>query len=124
DRLESYLKEEAEMWERQAYLRARFLSGRSFQGTVLWQRPLTNGDLNKLKDIRGRLLKPIDLSKPNIKYGPGGLIDLEFAAQVAILQAKVQADSSSTRDLLTALAWPETLAKNYDRLRQLEQLLT
>ncbi len=130
-RLEEYLKNEAHIWERQAYLRARSLkTSGPLETSLLWHRPLTKSDLEKLSEIRLKLIKPATPEKIDLKYSPGGLIDIEFAVQISVLSHRLERSSPNTSeilDLLTAGPWGpggKELKKNYDRLRSLEQLFT
>lgn len=130
-RLHEYLENEAEAWERQAYTRARLVRGdQPFDLQHLFAKPLTDSELEKLAEIRLKLAKSIEPGKVDLKYAPGGLIDIEFAAQLSLLESKATPSCGSTVAMTDALAtqgWgpqAEKLKANYNRLRQMEQLLT
>lgn len=117
-----YLATQAEPWERQAYLRGRWLQ----EGPVLTDHFLSRGlskeELSELERIRQQLITKGP--HPDLKYSEGGLVDIELAAQTFILQTKQKAASTQTRDFLVLMGPDgETLQQNYDRLRQIEQML-
>jgi [glutamine synthetase] adenylyltransferase / [glutamine synthetase]-adenylyl-L-tyrosine phosphorylase len=127
DRLSAYLRDEADVWERQAYLRARTLTGAPFDASVLQTKDVQPEELKKLAEIRTQLLKPDELAALDLKYTSGGLVDIEFASQVAALVFKTKSSSNTLENLqvLAKKEWlngGEALAKNYERLRLLEQL--
>jgi glutamate-ammonia-ligase adenylyltransferase len=88
----SYHKEKAAIWERQAALKARAVSGdlrfgreviEELEKTV-YERPPTNEDIKELVRIRKRMEEEIAKETPtrfNIKTGKGGLVDIEFLVQ-------------------------------------------
>jgi glutamine synthetase adenylyltransferase len=77
------------------------------------------------------LLKPVRADRLEIKYNPGGLLDIEFVAQTAILAARIPCAESSTLGMMDLLAAQQTAWKTaapqllgfYLRLREFEQLL-
>lgn len=130
ERLQEYWRGEAAAWERQAYLRARPL-GFEIDKKELFARGISAEELNELARIRGKLLQPAGESEIDIKYAPGGLIDIEFTAQTAILNAKVKTQATATPDMLAQLkrsrpewdqAAPE-LGVIYKELRMFEQMM-
>ena len=130
-RLVEYLEKEAEVWERQAYTRARFVrADRPMDLKHVLNKPLTDSELEKLVEIQQKLAKPIEPGKVDLKYAPGGLIDVEFAAQLSLIQHKAIPTCGSTvamTEILTTQGWgpsAEKIKANYNRLRQMEQLLT
>ena len=85
-------------------------------------RALTAADLTELDRIRRELLPA--KKETDLKYNEGGLIDIEFAAQVLLLQKQMRPESSRTLDFLSVFGEKsETLTMNYLRLRQIEQML-
>lgn len=120
--LRHYLKVEASAWERQAYLKARWLKSDVSLVTDYIDRGLTAEDLNELDRIRQQLLAPS--GNINLKYSEGGLVDVELAVQTALLSQKTIPSSSQTRDFF-AVWGPQglELRHNYERLRQVEQTL-
>jgi len=89
--LTEYLSTKAHAWERQAYLRTRFLLHPHFSGKVraaCFARDPTKEDLVELARIRTELLKTNASTLPttlDLKYAEGGLIDLELAVQTQLL---------------------------------------
>lgn len=130
EQLVRYWRESAQPWERQAYLRAR-LVGQAFSvdKSDLIQKPLSIADLEELQRIRAKLLKPISENKLDLKYAPGGLLDLEFVAQTAILQKQLSGSPASTGEMVQFLSshdpkwrlYAKPLHKAYSRMRQWEQ---
>lgn len=121
--LRSYLANEASAWERQAYLKARWVnSDASSLSSEFIQRGLSSEELTELERIRLQLIS--DTSKINLKFSEGGLVDIELALQTHWLLKKVAPASSQTADFFSD--WGETgaaLLQNYSRLRQIEQML-
>ncbi len=131
EQLHSYWTESAQPWERQAYLRARSLGQKIIlKKNELIEKTLSREDLEELKRIRGKLLKTA-LESADIKYLPGGLIDIEFVAQTAILAKQLPNSPQSTVEMIRFLAnhddlWSshqEELVTVYNQLRRLEQSL-
>lgn len=114
--LQAYLQSEAEPWEKQIYLKARWLDQEVFSlADILSGFTLEDSDLATLEDIRTQLIRP----GLDIKYAEGGLLDIELAAQTACLLQRLPC--SSIAKSLTDLGWTE-LKKNYLQLRMYEQL--
>lgn len=120
-----YLAGKAEAWERQAYLRARpaDIELRKKIVAACLHRKLTTADLQELARIRKELQKNSQTNdeKWDLKYGVGGLVDIEFAAQIAFLNQGLIPTSASTSKQLQQLGWNE-LEKCYDFMRLTEQL--
>lgn len=116
EELKNYLLNSSEPWERQIYLKARWLSTPLFNfDGILQNMPLTSEDLMILENIREQLIRPLT----DIKYSEGGLLDIELAAQTAQLLKK--SSYPNTQSALSELNW-SMLNKNYTELRVLEQL--
>lgn len=131
DKLVEYWESSAKAWERQAYLRARPLrEGLKVPKEKLWNKGLSGEETAELKDIRTKLLKPAGPDALSIKYAPGGLLDIEFVAQTAILADRVSCPATSTLGMIDVLAdssgkWKTAggkLREIYLELRQWEQL--
>lgn len=119
--LQSYLKDEAQPWERQAYLRARWLDSDEISfGAAITSKALTTDDLRELERIRVELLPKDD--RLDLKYSEGGLLDLELSLQTFVLQDRQALGGLNTPKTLEILN-EKVLLKIYTRLRQLEQLL-
>lgn len=120
--LEDYLQTQSSAWERQAYLKARWIGENTHNNLGFLDLGLSSADLDELDRIRTQLL--VAAPHPNLKYSEGGLVDVELAAQTAVLNKKLKPASSKTSDLISALEEKSgVLLKNYDRLRQIEQML-
>lgn len=131
DRLHEYLENQAEIWERQAYTRARLVrDDQPFDIGFLFKKSPTAPDVEKLVEIRRKLSKATAPDRVDLKYAPGGLVDIEFAAQLSILKHHAVPTCGSTVamiDVLIQNGWGplgEKIKSNYNRLRQMEQLLT
>lgn len=120
--LQTYLRDQAEPWERQAYLKARWIGSNGPMLTLeYFGKGLSDDDLKELNRIRQQLLS--NSTHPDLKYSEGGLVDLELAAQSAVLVAKTAVFSSGTTDFFAAMgASALPLQANYARLRQVEQM--
>lgn len=132
DQLMEYLKDRAQPWERQSYLKMRPL--RELPGwsrKLLIEKPLSADDLKELARIRNQLIKKPAGESVDIKYAPGGLIELEFAVQTAVLEKQIDSEQGTTPSLIQLLAshcqkWKvqeEFLISKYRELRKWEQLL-
>lgn len=122
DDLRTYLQSEAAAWERQAYLKARWVDDNAPMTRDFVQRGLSSVELVELDRIRQQLISTgSDLS---LKYSEGGLVDLELAAQAFLLQKKQTPAATATEHFLLAMG-PQgsLLSRNYDRMRQIEQML-
>lgn len=131
--LNAFLHEKAEVWERQSYLRSRIIgqeqpveSSTAIRADAS-AKSINPEELLSLKEIRERLLRHSD-DQIEIKYSPGGLVDIEFSTQIAILKGKLVAPPD-TIGMIDLLAQTNThyqmhkkeLIKNYYFLRQIEQ---
>ncbi len=123
--LQTYLQTESAAWERQAYLRSRFV-GSPLQETeiqsICLRRGLTRDELKELNEIRKGLLKNSkeSLHSIDIKYGEGGLVDLELATQAAVL-LRQNITTKQTTAQMKELGWDE-LSKHYEFMRLAEQI--
>ena len=128
EQLAAYWRETAQPWERQAYLRARPLNPAIvLDKSLLVEHELTAADLMELQRIRDKLLvKPMD-NVVDIKYAPGGLLDIEFVAQTLLLVRKIADAGTSTRDMINTcganVEQIKNLSRLYDQLREFEQML-
>lgn len=128
----------AALWERQALLRARFVAGDASLGeeasrTVLqpavFGRPLPPDAAEQIAQMRRRLEPAPSPEHIEVKKGPGGLLDVEFAVQY--LQLRHAVPSPSTRSALTLLTDAGVLTAElaselrgaFDFLRRLESRL-
>lgn len=90
---QAYWQRWAQPWERQALLRAEPVAGEvelasawaAAAGEVVWGRPLSPDELRSLRALKARAeedLRRRGLAERDVKRGPGGIRDVEFAAQL------------------------------------------
>ncbi len=130
--LESYLHERAAAWERQAYLRARPLTQLDFSpAQAAAKRGLSPEDRAELRSIRSRLFVAADPSGTiDLKLAYGGLADVEFTAQIALLERREFSLDPSTCGMIQYLEgvdrdWNRVgpaIREGYESLRRIEQL--
>lgn len=114
-------------WEKQAYLKGRFLNLNTHTGILPlpWNqyisKALSISEIIELKSIGEKLSS----NRTDIKLCPGGLIDIELAVQTYLLSQKLKPSNSNICQMLDQL--PASLGKklqdNYLFLRSLEQYL-
>lgn len=129
DSLKHYWMNSAKAWERQAYTRARPLEFQ-IDSNVLIMKGLSEEEKAELRSIREKLLVRRGDTELDIKYVHGGLIDIEFTAQTALLANKIPSAPASTLGMLDHLNrhsahWRHSvrLKEIYSRLRAFEQML-
>jgi glutamate-ammonia-ligase adenylyltransferase len=129
--LGEYLDTKAAAWERQAYLRARPLIELSFHpGERGARRGLNDADKAELKMIRDKLFVEGTHGDLDLKLSLGGLADVEFTAQIALLARGEFSLDPSTYGMIQYLEsfdaeWKTVgprLRDDYDFLRRIEQL--
>lgn len=136
-----YYERWAETWEFQALLKARFVAGDSDVGEqyinaikpMVWQSSTREDFVGQVRRMRGRVIEHIPSAEVDreIKLGPGGLRDVEFAVQ--LLQLVHGRADESLRSVTTLPALRSlidggyvgrtdgaTLAAAYEFLRVLE----
>ncbi len=103
DGYRAYYERWAQVWERQALLRARFVAGdaevgRRFCeliGPYLWRDPFPDDDAREIRRMKARIererMPPGDDPQFHLKLGRGSLSDVEFTAQLLQLQHRVAA---------------------------------
>jgi glutamate-ammonia-ligase adenylyltransferase len=111
--LEAYLVEHGRDWERYAYVKARLLTGHSFEAEVfglvltpfVYRRYLDYGVFDALRQMKRLISQEVarrDL-QDNIKLGPGGIREIEFIAQVFQIVRGGRRPELRTRSLLEVL---------------------
>jgi glutamate-ammonia-ligase adenylyltransferase len=139
---ESYHDRTAQLWERQALLKGRFVAGDRPFGKkveaqlrhVLFDHPLPAEAASEIHRLRTRM--ELEVGKEgaerwNLKVGRGGIVDVEFAVQYLQLVHGADHPSVRSRATLTALfelrragildeARYEVLSEGYRFLRSLE----
>ncbi|MCX7977374.1 MAG: glutamine-synthetase adenylyltransferase [Bdellovibrionaceae bacterium] len=120
EHLKRYLATEAHPWERQAYLKARCPSELNFRSSIKLN--LSSEELNELAAVREKLLSKSD--GLDLKFSPGGLLDIELAIQTHYLVQGVLPSGTSTISMLNTAgpSW-SPLVEIYKRLRTFEQLM-
>jgi len=127
--LYEYMNTRAEAWERQSYLKLRPLDhSLLLDFGALQSRGLSGDDLAELKRIRQKLLRTNTAEQIDLKYSPGGLVDIELCTQGAILKEQIPA-KGSTIELSYAMeqesagwrASGKAIREHYLALRSIEQ---
>ncbi len=122
-----FIKNQAEPWQKQAYLRSR-LCGQSefFLKDHFDFLRLNSSQIDELDSIHQKLLTPSTAIAIDIKKAPGGLLQTEFTVQKKILSADGVPHQTTTTSLIDLLDTDneikERLKKNYRFLRRLEQI--
>lgn len=141
----SYWQRWAEPWERQALLRAAPVAGDEelqlawslAASEALWARPFTADDLRHVRALKARAEQAVHqrgVADREVKRGPGGIRDIEFAAQLLqLVHGRVDEElrSPNTLAALDALAQggyvarddARQLAEAYHLLRRVEHAL-
>jgi glutamate-ammonia-ligase adenylyltransferase len=129
--LETYLSNQAAPWERQAYLRARPLQAIAFSPAQVGSaRGVSKEDLTELAMIRSKLFHPPRVGEIDLKLTDGGLADVEFTTQIALLKRREFSIDPSTSGMIKTLEqgdaeWASIgseLSDRYRFLRGVEQL--
>ena len=119
-----YHRQSSAVWERQALVRARVISGdpelarevEAARQEFVYGRGLTAAEVGEIAAMRRRMEKEIgaeDKTRLNIKQGRGGLVDVEFLAQMMALAHGHRSPELRVRDtigLLQALGCLHLLA--------------
>lgn len=131
--LEAYHASAAELWERQALLRARPLTGRAdlrarvleLRAEFAFERALPEDARAQMLAMRAQMNEAAHVGSSgvvDIKLSPGGLVDIEFLTQYLQLRfgrdaaADDDARSQNTLIALRGLEQNETLRKTYPGL--------
>src|SRR5262249_51489484 len=115
---ERYYTEYGDLWERQTLTRARLVLGdralgrcvRGLLRRVVYGAPLDGGEVKTIAEVRKRM--EVELGKEtagrrHVKYGAGGLVDVEFLAQTLQLRhgaRRAGVRAPGTLDALAGLA--------------------
>lgn len=116
DAWKDYHRNRAQFWERMALVRAAPLTGTARLRDEIergrrqlgFERPVPDTAMQQVVDLRGRIAEEARDSRQgvDVKFGPGGLVDVEFLCQWLQINAGVDDDSwkqRSTGDVLRAL---------------------
>ncbi len=110
-----YHEESAQVWERQALIKARPIAGDpALAGRVetviadfVYRHPLAPDDVREIRRLRGRMERELAKEDPqhlNIKTGRGGLVDVEFVTQMLQLHYGAEVSTVRGRNTVVALA--------------------
>ncbi|MBI1845921.1 MAG: hypothetical protein HYR86_02985 [Candidatus Rokubacteria bacterium] len=113
DALERYYREHGDLWERQTLVRARLVLGdrvlarrvRVVLRALVYGAPLDRTGLKEIAEVRARMQVELGKETPgrlHVKFGRGGLVDVEFLAQA--LQLVHGAGAVEVRCCATAAA--------------------
>ncbi|RMF19859.1 MAG: bifunctional [glutamate--ammonia ligase]-adenylyl-L-tyrosine phosphorylase/[glutamate--ammonia-ligase] adenylyltransferase [Deltaproteobacteria bacterium] len=138
----AYHKREAELWERQAHTRARVVVGppdlaETVERTIaefVYGRGLDAAGVREIDELRRRVERELANEGPatvNIKTGRGGIVDIEFVAQMLLLRYGHEHPEVRRRSTIAALqalrdagllerGRAATLLAHYRFLRRLE----
>ena len=126
--LERYYAEYGDLWERQTLTRARLVLGdpglarrvRAALRGIVFGTPLPRAQLKEIGEVRKRMeveLGRETRGRSNVKYGRGGLVDVEFLTQALQLvhggdrvEARAPATAAALRGLARAGALPPARA--------------
>ncbi len=89
---EEYYRNKAELWERQAIIKARFICGNKNLGLsflklaeeTVYSFPYDQSTFQKVSDMKKRIEQELSKEGPehiDLKFGPGGIVELEFIVQ-------------------------------------------
>lgn len=142
ERFESYHRSEAELWERQAHIRARTVYGsQALRGKIestiesfVYGSSLDDAGVAEIDGLRMRVERELAAEGPgrsNVKTGRGGIIDVEFLVQMLLLRygrghpavrcrGTAEAISALRAEGLLPSADADLLARSYRFLRVLE----
>ncbi len=145
DSFRRYHAESAQVWERQALIKARAVAGpaglcsavQSVVEDFVYRAPLRPAEVREIRRLRGRMERELareSRDHVNIKTGRGGLVDIEFLVQMLQLsygpclpplrlrKTASALDALHEQGVLPAGPWA-VLRDGYAFLRQLEQTL-
>src|SRR5204862_6264331 len=114
--LERYYAEYGDLWERQTLTRARLLTGdrrlarrvRAALREIVYGTALPRAQLKEIAEVRTRM--EVELGKEtrgrwHVKYGRGGLVDVEFLTQALQLLHSRHHHQARTPATVPALPW-------------------
>jgi len=129
--LNEYADTQAAPWERQAYLRARSLNVKiESPAKLASQKGLSIEDVCELEKIRGKLFHSPLPGEIDLKLTHGGLADIEFCVQIALLAKRAWTLDTSTAAMIKYMEsidihWKKAgpfVREMYLFLREVEQL--
>jgi len=126
--LTDFLTSKAEVWQFQAYLKGRFLFGRtSLYADIEGAMEPPSGFSESIETVLSSLLTRQKLKSVDVKYNPGGLVHTEFIIQKKIIANKLWAAGSSSKAMLKSLQKYEdenlkSIWLNYTLMRKIIEL--
>lgn len=142
---QKYHEQSAQVWERQALIKARAVAGANELASVVedvvtqfvYRSPLTIEEAREIRRLRGRMERELARESDrrlNIKTGRGGLVDVEFVTQMLQLHYGAKDPQVRSRNTLEALRLLEAagvlsaadhtiLSDGYRFLRRVENAL-
>lgn len=116
--------EKALPWEKQAYLKARWVTrDEIFQNQLSFKGGLTADEIDELKVIKSKLVQPLVKNSISLKYSKGAIVDIELALQAIILKNSLKLENGSTSHFFEVVGLKDSfLNEHYLNLRKLEQL--
>lgn len=140
DFFENYYRMEAQLWEKMALSRSRWIGGAAsiesklaeLKDEVLFSRSLTPDEIGSIVDMREKIER--EKQSETIKAGAGGLVDVEFIAQTLVLHygaeypamrltATITSLRAASENELLPKAEAEQLIDSYLFLREIENRL-
>jgi glutamate-ammonia-ligase adenylyltransferase len=140
-----YLKNRASTWERLALTRMRWVAGDPALGQrvqraahrFVFRSPVDAALIEEMLHVRRRMEPRQERGRPlqvDLKRGPGGLVDIEFIAQILVLKLgkkRRQLRLTNTRQVLAQTlqmghldeSQGHFLLDSYDRLREVEKAM-
>ncbi len=124
---QNYLKNKAWVWEHQAFVRVRAITGdaksieqfNQFKAAFLQQKREVSEIQKEVRDMRQKMMAELDKSNDTVfdlKQGRGGIVDIEFMMQFLVLSYAYQTPTlcqySDNLRILEAVAKVGLLAKN------------
>ncbi len=111
DSFRRYYAEAAQTWERHALLKARFVAGDAALGAefaalaeeAVYAAPFTDAQLEDVRTMKRRIETERLKSPTDLKLGPGGLLDIEWTAQLLQLRHASRRPRLRTPNTLEAL---------------------
>ena len=132
DSTRRYLENRAQVWERMAWAKARFVAGSAniaaeFEPMIedfVYGTAFGAAEVDEMKHIRMRMEK--ELAKEgsgafNLKLGRGGLVDLEFMAEIIQIRGKIRVPNTAV--VLRRARAPQEWTDAYHFLREVESML-
>lgn len=105
EKLLAFIGHTAEPWQRQAYLKSRFLN-LDFQNiySKCIKSKLSLDNLSKLREVREKLHTQNCKGPQDLKYAWGGLVHIEFSIQIKILKNQILIKSPNIESMINHLA--------------------